>query len=62
MVVTRLLIQDTIEQRVLAVQEAKHSLFLGADGEEAAGTGRIVIKLVYVAYLIQCREVYLLLS
>lgn len=38
-VVTRLLIQDTIEQRVLAVQEAKHSLFLGADGEEAAGAG-----------------------
>lgn len=39
MVVTRLLVQDSIEARVLAVQEAKHSLFSGADGgaEDTAG-------------------------
>lgn len=38
-VVTRLLVQDSIEARVLAVQEAKHSLFSGADGgaEDTAG-------------------------
>jgi hypothetical protein len=40
-VVTRLLVRDSIEQRVLAVQEAKHALFAGADGgaEDTAGGG-----------------------
>lgn len=38
-VVTRLLVRDSIEHRVLAVQEAKHALFAGADGaaEDTAG-------------------------
>lgn len=31
-VVTRLLVKESIEHRVLAVQEAKHALFAGADG------------------------------
>ena len=39
---TRLLVKDSIEHRVLAVQEAKHALFAGADGaaEETAGVYR----------------------
>ena len=39
MSVTRLLVKDSIEVRVLAVQEAKHALFAGADGaaEDTAG-------------------------
>lgn len=31
-IVNRLLVKDSIEQNVLAVQEAKHALFAGADG------------------------------
>lgn len=40
--VTRLLVKESIEHRVLAVQEAKHALFAGADGaaEDTAGAGR----------------------
>jgi hypothetical protein len=40
--VTRLLVKDSIEVRVLAVQEAKHALFAGADGaaEDTAGAPR----------------------
>ena len=39
---TRLLVKDSIEVRVLAVQEAKHALFAGADGaaEDTAGAPR----------------------
>lgn len=29
---SRLLVRDSIEERVLAVQESKHALFAGADG------------------------------
>lgn len=37
--VSRLLVKDSIEHRVLAVQESKHALFAGADGaaEDTAG-------------------------
>jgi len=40
--VTRLLVRDSIEHRVLAVQEGKHALFAGTDGaaEDTAGGAR----------------------